>query len=266
MFAPKQPTGPAYYAEYLPNIQSISLTISSLPSGSTFGVSSEGDALVVVQPDGKKLNIPIPGKYQPDETGIRISQDPKHAAQTTVRIPATSLSTLSSIPDGSPEGSGIMLPWSASHLTKDVQIACATCDAVVVPKQSISTWKDLPSEGWAEMMDLWHCHKPDEHHLHHEHDHGHAAGSNKGYAASSKLVAKKGTGFVDVLSFLLVEEDCVGIEVSFPIPAVCFDSSSSNLLHDVNSPLTGRFPFRIPSGNKKESFPPTFSWQPPQWK
>lgn len=63
------------------------------------------------------------------------------------------------------------------------------------------------------MMDLWHCHKPDEHHLH-DHHGPEGVGSGKGYAAGAKLVARKEVGFVDVLGLLVFEEDVEGAEVS----------------------------------------------------
>lgn len=62
------------------------------------------------------------------------------------------------------------------------------------------------------MMDLWHCHKPNEH------DHGDGdAISTRGYSASSKLVSKSETGFVDVMSFLLMQADCTGVQVGCPL-------------------------------------------------
>lgn len=59
------------------------------------------------------------------------------------------------------------------------------------------------------MMDLWHCHKPD---VKHGRDDD-VVTAGKGYAATSKLVAKSGIGFVDPMAFLLAEQDCLGIKV-----------------------------------------------------
>ena len=100
------------------------------------------------------------------------------------------------------------VPWSAHDLDANAEFICSTCDAVVVELESIRDWRDLPSEGWAEMMDLWHCHKPDEHE--HEHDH---AGQGKGYASNSKLLSRPGVGLVDTLGFLLSEENCSNVKV-----------------------------------------------------
>ncbi|OCL11743.1 hypothetical protein AOQ84DRAFT_286583, partial [Glonium stellatum] len=92
------------------------------------------------------------------------------------------------------------------------------CEGGLLGLGRVKGWRDLPSENWAEMMDFWHCHKPSEHHDHgHGHGglgHGEEAGKSKGYAASNRLRAIKGTGFVDLGAFLVREEDCEGVKVS----------------------------------------------------
>ena len=98
------------------------------------------------------------------------------------------------------------VPWAANDLDSKVQVTCEACGTVVIHRGSIKDWRDLPSEGWAEMMDLWHCHKPDEH----DHDN---AGHGKGYASNSKLLAKPGVGLVDTIGFLLSEDICSNIKV-----------------------------------------------------
>jgi hypothetical protein len=94
---------------------------------------------------------------------------------------------------------------------KEVTVYCKACQEVIVPADSIREWRDLPNENWAEMMDFWHCHKPDEHHLH-DHAQRDAIGQ-KPYAAGNRLQATEGVGFVDLASFLLKVGDCTGIEV-----------------------------------------------------
>lgn len=105
-------------------------------------------------------------------------------------------------------------PWSASMLDDQTALECAAytptherCSTSIVMQGRVADWRDLPSTGWAEMMDLWHCHKP----------HEHEAPSNvngKGYAAGNTRLARPGIGFVDPLRFLVDKEDCQGIKVS----------------------------------------------------
>ena len=67
-------------------------------------------------------------------------------------------------------------------------------------------------------MDFWHCHKPDERHLH-DHTHDEVVGQ-KGYAAGNRLQVLEGVGFVDLTSFLLREQDCEGARVRQYISAL----------------------------------------------
>lgn len=113
-----------------------------------------------------------------------------------------------------------IVPWDGANLNdmKGAKAACKQCGEVVVPAGKVSEWRDLPSENWAEMMDFWHCHKPDEHHLH-DHETEETV-ARKGYAAGSKLSAVAGVGFVDLDNILLKDQDCpevqVGLSFLFP--------------------------------------------------
>jgi len=106
-----------------------------------------------------------------------------------------------------------IVPWDGAFMSalENAIICCANCHQEVVPAGKIRVWRDLPNENWAEMMDFWHCHKPDEHHLH-DHIQRDAIG-RKGYAAGNILRTVAGTGYVDLGSFLLKEHDCRGIKV-----------------------------------------------------
>ena len=110
-----------------------------------------------------------------------------------------------------------IVPWTGTSLgdTEKVTVYCKCCQQVILPAGMTREWRDLPNENWAEMMDFWHCHKPDEHHLH-DHAQKDAIGK-KGYSAGNRLQATEGVGFVDLASFLLKAGDCQGIEVGFTI-------------------------------------------------
>lgn len=106
-------------------------------------------------------------------------------------------------------------PWNGASLNgmHNPEVICRSCGEIVVPQGRVSQWRDLPNENWAEMMDFWHCHKPDEHSLY---DQTHKdALDQKGYAAGNQLRAVEGIGFVDLTSFLLDTKDCEGAQVSF---------------------------------------------------
>ncbi|RAQ68966.1 hypothetical protein COH20_006171 [Aspergillus flavus] len=123
------------------------------------------------------------------------------------------------------------VPWTAIDMTSCTRLCCRHCKNILldshVPRGSCAEekdmqgwmWKDLPSGNWAEMMDFWHCHKPDPHEGH-DHGHEHVNGATaedqnatvKGYGAANQVVATAGTVLVDVATFLLTDSDCRGLK------------------------------------------------------
>ena len=98
-------------------------------------------------------------------------------------------------------------PWSASSLKADSHITCGNCHSSITHGK-LNVWKDLPSEHWAEVMDFWHCHKPDT--LDGSQD---DYSSMKGYAACNQLNVRPGVGFVESLNIVLSKQDCSNIQV-----------------------------------------------------
>lgn len=104
------------------------------------------------------------------------------------------------------------LPWTATEIVPDTGVICRACNTEIVRKGSIQAWKDLPSEGWAELMDFWHCHKPVDHTEAKDDDHL----TKRGYGASTTIRSQPGVGLVDMVSFMLSEADCSSLIVSLP--------------------------------------------------
>lgn len=149
------------------------------------------------------------------------------------------------------------VPWTAGDMSPLTRLRCRECASIFLDAPSSApsdvsegqtpsqgwVWKDLPSGNWAEMMDFWHCHKPDPHEdasnveasmaRHIEGQTAHV----KGYGASSRVVATSGTVLVDVATFLLAESDCAGlrkVRMSFMhwyayFPAFCFKPHQPSL-------------------------------------
>lgn len=133
-------------------------------------------------------------------------------------------------------------PWTADEMSSSTRIRCRECEQVFLDPSLISEsvnqgttpgwiWKDLPSGNWAEMMDFWHCHKPDPHADHEKEEKDTAleiedqTAQTKGYGADSHVVAVSGTVFVDVATFLLAETDCIGLRKVRFIHPLFFPSS-----------------------------------------
>ena len=98
-------------------------------------------------------------------------------------------------------------PWSASELAPNTQICCRGCRKPLA--RPIYAWKDLPRGGWAEMMDLWHCHKPNAP----SSSDDASSSSTKGYSASNVIMPTQSTALVDISHIILADDDCVGIQV-----------------------------------------------------
>lgn len=100
-------------------------------------------------------------------------------------------------------------PWSSGDLEPGSPVTCRGCGNAILPSGVISVWKDLPSDNWAEMMEFWHCHKP-EPHEHQTHEHL----ANRGYGANAGISAQTAVGFIDIMSLLFAESDTTGLKVS----------------------------------------------------
>lgn len=101
-------------------------------------------------------------------------------------------------------------PWSAPDLEElQPHIGCGDCKRSLVNKDALRSYYALPSEGWAEMMDFWHCHKPN----HPANDDSSA--QQKGYAADNSTQARAGRCAVGMTYLLLHEEDCRSVEVRY---------------------------------------------------
>jgi hypothetical protein len=187
------------YAEYLPNIKTLTITtVLETPRNVTTALWLSNDrSKLVLEHDNHTHRITLPAKVSGQ--GTQHLQLPNTGElQCINRIPADPIF-------GQEEPNTL---WSATHLDQETRVHCKNC-STLVSNGKIHVWKDLPSEAWAEMMDLWHCHKPEEPARDSD-----DATAQKGYAAGNKLMAQVGVGLVDAMSFLVSEHDCA-VEVSF---------------------------------------------------
>lgn len=115
--------------------------------------------------------------------------------------------------------------WSATDLKPNLDVTCRKCDNVIITKDKLNEWKDLPSENWAEMMEFWHCHKPTTNgHANQDEKKAPEDGlASRGYGANSAILAQPGVGFVDLTNMLFYAEDCRCLTVSnLLLPAVIY--------------------------------------------
>lgn len=203
---------PLIYAELLSNIRQISV-IAALhtPCDASTNVELSADGRqIVLHHRGSTSSLNLPGQVVPSS---RLQPPVLGNKELSWRLP---LSGPPSRPTADNAASN-EAPWAATDLNEDTEFSCRGCGALVLRKGFIKSWRDLPSENWAEMMDFWHCHKPDipvsNGNCHDGHSHG-DSNVSRGYGANNKFTAQPGVGFVDLTTFLVSESDCSGVEVS----------------------------------------------------
>ncbi|KAH7171065.1 ubiquitin-conjugating enzyme E2-binding protein [Dactylonectria macrodidyma] len=204
------------YAELLSNIRQISVvaSFSSPVNASTKAeVSQHGRQLQVVH-QGHAEMVLLPARVVAPAAALALRQG---VLDVSWRLPveqSEARSTHFSLENQ-------VLPWTSVDIEAGSRIACRKCDSTFVSKGTIRAWKDLPSENWAEMMEFWHCHKPND-----DHQHDTESLASKGYGANNAISAQPGIGFVDLTSFLFSESNCVGLTYSSSTVDAGFDLSS----------------------------------------
>jgi hypothetical protein len=198
------------YAELLANIRQITVT-AALPSSSDpstrVELSLDGQQ-ITLHHDGKTSVLSLPGQVAPN---IPLQNPVLGRKELSWRLPLAGQPTR-----GDAESNEA--PWPATNLGIGFEFLCRSCSAVIVRKGTIRIWKDLPSENWAEMMDFWHCHKPDhEPNGTNRHYHNDELAASRGYGANTKFTAQTTIGFVDLTTLLLAQSDCIGIQVSYTL-------------------------------------------------
>ncbi|KAK2812034.1 hypothetical protein FQN50_001743 [Emmonsiellopsis sp. PD_5] len=236
---------PHLHAELLPNIRQITLHVSlplttstdqktptSTPSPSPitrpYSLSlSDSRRTVTLSGHGGMQTLNLPGRIS-ESAHATLAQQPiptKLDEGNNIllfRFPVdTGAQTARALNGGGPHD--VQVPWTAKDMCAETRVRCRQCKNVLFSpgEQREIVWKDLPSVDWAEMMDLWHCHKPDAHADDHENNanglESHIHDENelvKGYGAANQVVCEPGTVLVDVLSFVLADEDSQGLKKS----------------------------------------------------
>lgn len=198
------PIEPLIYAELLSNIRQISiLAFLDTPSDSftKAELSADGTLLTLHHAD-QDIELKLPGQVV---SSSELRKFPTGSLEFSWRLPLAGEFQRADIENAQT----FEAPWSAKDMiNRDQCFECRRCSTIIVESDRIKEWRDLPSEGWAEMMDLWHCHKPDANEESHENDNQSELASTKGYGANTRFTAQPGVGFVDHTTFLLAEEDC----------------------------------------------------------
>lgn len=190
------------YAEILTQIRTLNLYASlqtEKREGTKVDVSTD-KKVVTVTHDGETQRLYLPTQIHGDasvtfplqkktEISARVQIEDEHEWKCSI-------------------SNEIEAPWLAPDLAETTQIQCRHCKAEILASGRVFQWKDLPSENWAELMDIWFCHKPHDDHSHED------AAEAKGFSSKSKIAITPGTGMTDLVSIVLHVEDCTNVKVS----------------------------------------------------
>lgn len=188
-----------YHCEYHENVRAVhlSLRLPSAPDALT-SLEAYDRKTLRLRHAFRTYSIPLPGSIDIKKP-LKLVCD---GHQITCRVDASPIK----------ESSGINeVPFSTTkQLSRDLQ--CARCRCSLLEGTGIS-WRLMPSENWAEMMDSWHCHRgvTDEHHNEH---HDQYALPDHIVSAAERIRARPGIGLIG-LSYLLIHiSDATNILVS----------------------------------------------------
>ncbi|ERF71020.1 hypothetical protein EPUS_03300 [Endocarpon pusillum Z07020] len=159
---------------------------------------------ITVSHDGESASI-----YLPTEIGgtAEVSIPVDRGKEMSVRLELADIMNMPCVGNTT----GDEAPWAANDLSPNTQLRCRDCKTEILTNELPLQFKALPSEHWAEMMDIWHCHRPQDIEPSQGEDARQAADS-KGYGASTKLKAAAGIAFVDTASFLFAEQSCKDVQ------------------------------------------------------
>lgn len=200
--------GSVLFAEHLHYANVVNLTVqlaSDVQPGTTLQLTEDQSACVL-EHNGECILLGLPARVTSDTDLLTCDPESGHRSKT-LRLTSVihDIGTARIVDEDE-------TPWSASSLDASVAITCAgsqdhACHATILQPNSVHDWRDLPSQGWAEMMDMWHCHKPEE-------PADPISSANKGYDHASSLRIEPGMAFVEPLQILLSPQDCSNVNVS----------------------------------------------------
>lgn len=199
------PTGIPIYAELLANIRQVSVgaTLASPPDSSTAAQVLDGGRRLRLCHGGCSEVLDLPAPVASGVLALPVPQGSSPELSWRLPVSPADAGALRFTPENQ------AVPWHSADLKPASPTECRGCRSPLVSRGTIRSWKDLPSENWAEMMEFWHCHKP--------HDHGQPdaeALASRGYGANNAITAQPRVGFVDITSFMFSEADCRGLTVS----------------------------------------------------
>ncbi|EHN01581.1 YJR141W-like protein [Saccharomyces cerevisiae x Saccharomyces kudriavzevii VIN7] len=145
-----------YVVEWLPRINSVSVVVEGWKC---IKVKSLKRTLLSISGDeGQEEDISLPAEAE-EKVGIPYKfrdrgYDLEYIMKLRSKPPKKYDYSIMSLPDGK---------WTKEELRldPDFSIECLHCKQQIIGKDNCQVLNNMPSEFWVELMDYWHCHKPD---------------------------------------------------------------------------------------------------------
>lgn len=237
------------YAEVLANIRQANLyaSLETHKNEHTKIEIASDKKTITVSHDGETASIYLPTEIRGT---AKVNIPIERGKEMTVRLELADIKNMPCLENTI----GHEEPWSANDLSPNASLRCRVCEAEFLSNEVPLQFKDLPNECWAEMMDFWHCHRP-QHAASSQAEDAEEAADSKGYGSHTKLKATPGVAIVDTAYFLLAEQDCRNIQVRF----MNFLQALFIACHKSTNIVAQAVLDHIPSspGNKKEAFSQT---------
>ncbi|RCK55466.1 hypothetical protein Cantr_04109 [Candida viswanathii] len=157
-----------YFTEYLPRLNTISVVTDVSEDFKLEEIASVSlitpQELSIQAKDAPPIKIKLPVSITEIKiSGVRLSNN---TLSFSIKLSGTSQDTV-------PFTDQTIEQWSCKDLTKTPKLGshhsfkfvCRNCQQQLIDSSRFN-FKDMPSELWYEMMDFWHCHKPENHEEH----------------------------------------------------------------------------------------------------
>ncbi|CDK29983.1 unnamed protein product [Kuraishia capsulata CBS 1993] len=157
---------PPFVAEFLPRIQRLSVSIQLAEELESCSLSS-ADELQMTVKGGARYAFTLPHPVVEVSNLVDFVQNDGFCK--TLKLPTPILQSDRVYLDKSNNVLMTKEPkWDHNELARrrstrsNTLVRCANCGLSLLNLSQVTTLRGMPSEIWAEMMEYWHCHKPDE--------------------------------------------------------------------------------------------------------
>ncbi|ODV94384.1 hypothetical protein PACTADRAFT_35188 [Pachysolen tannophilus NRRL Y-2460] len=223
-----------YYAEYLPRINSISVCIQFHSFYTITGIKLDSANSILITFNNTKnetinLSHGVPSRLVNTDlfSSLNTNENEKERVMTvSFKLPSSiNRGRGDNFQNRNDRSINFLMHsfndneiWSKKYLlqgNKNSQfcLSCAECGETIISSDKINKLNDMPSESWSEMMDFWHCHKPDSENGKNEHTF-----NSKRY---SVLKPSKNSVIIGNYYFLINMKDFESLIIVDSIP-ICF--------------------------------------------